>query len=151
MTSSGGKNADGTIFKIATSGSSYTVLSHLNGAWQGNVPEDNLAVGKDSAYYGVTQYGGANDQGTIFKICGGVTTTLRSLSRTTDSSNPTGGIVKGKDGNLYGMTETGEKRSCQIRTNSSLGGVDNKTSLLIEQSFLIISDMSSIALGFTTK
>jgi uncharacterized repeat protein (TIGR03803 family) len=71
------------------------------------VPQDNLALGKDSAYYGVTQYGGTFNAGTIFKICGGVTTTLRSLSRNTDGGNPTAGLVRGKDGNLYGMTETG--------------------------------------------
>ncbi len=46
MTNSGGKNEDGTIFKIASSGT-LTVLNHLNGATHGNTPQDNLAIGKD--------------------------------------------------------------------------------------------------------
>ncbi len=38
MTNSGGKNANGTIFKTSTAGS-LTVLQHLNGGALGNVPQ----------------------------------------------------------------------------------------------------------------
>jgi uncharacterized repeat protein (TIGR03803 family) len=62
MTNSGGKDGDGTIFKVTTAGA-ITVLSHLNGGAQGNTPQDNLVLGKDSAYYGVTAYGGLYDYG----------------------------------------------------------------------------------------
>ncbi|WP_018611489.1 choice-of-anchor tandem repeat GloVer-containing protein [Segetibacter koreensis] len=106
MTNAGGKNTHGTIFKITSSGS-LTVLNHLNGATQGNLPQDNLAVGNDGAYYGVTKNGGTYDFGTIFKICGGVTTVLRSFNRNVDGGNPQGGLLKGTDGNFYGMTESG--------------------------------------------
>jgi uncharacterized repeat protein (TIGR03803 family) len=106
MTYSGGKNAKGTVFKITTAGA-FTVLAHLNGATLGNMSQDNLALGKDSAYFGITTYGGAYNYGTVFKICGGVTSLLRSFNRNTDGGNPQGGLVKANDGNLYGMTETG--------------------------------------------
>jgi uncharacterized repeat protein (TIGR03803 family) len=43
----------------------------------------------------------------VIKICGGVTTTLRSFNRNLDGGNPKGGLVRATDGNLYGMTEVG--------------------------------------------
>lgn len=106
MTNSGGRDGDGTVFKVNTSGV-ITVLNHFSGARQGNVPQDNLVLGKDSAYYGVATYGGVYDYGTVFKICGGVTTTLHSFNHNSDGGNPRGGIIKAIDGNLYGMTEVG--------------------------------------------
>ena len=71
------------------------------------MPQDNLVLGKDSAYYGVTTNGGTNNFGTIFKICGGVTTILHSFNNPTEGGNPSGGLVRGADGNLYGSTEVG--------------------------------------------
>ena len=103
---SGGKDGDGTIFKLSTAGA-ITILAHLNGSAKGNMPQDNLALGKDSAFYGVTTYGGTNNYGTIFKICGGATTILRSFNNATDGGNPSGGLVKAADGNFYGCTEVG--------------------------------------------
>ncbi len=105
MTYQGGKNGKGTIFKI--SGTTTTILSHLNGSIRGSEPRGNLAVGKDSAYFGVTKTGGTYNHGTLFKICGGVTTVLKSFNSGTDGANPIGGLLRGKDGNLYGMTEYG--------------------------------------------
>ncbi|MDO9373356.1 MAG: T9SS type A sorting domain-containing protein [Ferruginibacter sp.] len=106
MTNLGGKLALGTIVKITTA-HVFSVLTHFNGALMGNTPQDNLAIGKDSAYYGVTRNGGTYNYGTLFKICGGTTTVLRSFNRNVDGGNPMGGLVKGKDGNIYGTTETG--------------------------------------------
>lgn len=107
MTQYGGKNEDGTVFKVSTGGGTFNILAHLNGATVGNAPQDNLAIGKDSAYFGTTFSGGTYNQGTIFKICGGVTTVIKSFNRSTDGGNPSGGLVRGKDGNLYGTTEGG--------------------------------------------
>lgn len=42
MTNSGGKNGNGTIFKLATAGS-IMVLNHLNGGETGNAPQEGLA------------------------------------------------------------------------------------------------------------
>jgi uncharacterized repeat protein (TIGR03803 family) len=106
MNEDGGKYAKGTIFKLTSSGS-FTVLSHFNGSASGNEPQGNLAIGKDSAYFGVGRYGGAYNSGTIYKICGGVTTVLKSFNRNVDGSKPVGGLVRAKDGNLYGIAEEG--------------------------------------------
>ncbi|WP_216820621.1 choice-of-anchor tandem repeat GloVer-containing protein, partial [Cnuella takakiae] len=106
MTYAGGKNLKGTIFRLTTGGS-YSVLAHLNGSNTGNAPAGNVAIGKDSAYFGITRAGGTYNNGTIYKTCGGVTTVLRSLNRPTDGESPVGGLLRATDGNLYGMTENG--------------------------------------------
>lgn len=102
----GGKNGDGTIFKVNTGGSTFSVLAHMNGATIGNSPQGNLALGKDSAYFGVTRTGGTYNWGTVYKICGGVTTVLKSFDKNADGGTPTT-LVRAKDGNLYGATGTG--------------------------------------------
>jgi uncharacterized repeat protein (TIGR03803 family) len=79
----------------------------MHGAAAGHTPQDQLVIGKDSAYFGVTKAGGANDWGTVFKICGGVTTVIRSFNKATDGGSPIGGLVRGADGSVYGTTTTG--------------------------------------------
>lgn len=106
MAKTGGKSAKGTIFKLTTAGA-YTVLAHLNGSLIGNDPRGELALGKDSVYFGVSRTGGTYNFGTIYKICGRVTTVVKSFNRTTDGGNPIAGLLKGKDGNFYGVAETG--------------------------------------------
>jgi uncharacterized repeat protein (TIGR03803 family) len=58
-----------------------------------------------------TAAGGANDQGTVFKIApNGSLTALYgfcSESGSTDGSDPEAGLIQATDGNLYGATEFG--------------------------------------------
>ncbi|MFT3704905.1 MAG: Ig-like domain-containing protein [Agriterribacter sp.] len=110
MTNQGGSSFYGTIFKINTAGT-FTLISAINGAAQGNEPQENLVTGKDSALYGLTRYGGVYNYGTVFKVCGGVTSVLRSFNKTTDGANPSGALLRATDGNFYGMTETGGTNS----------------------------------------
>ena len=106
MNNDGGSNLYGTIFKISSTGT-YTVLTRLNGGITANQPQESVAQGADFGYYGTTLTGGINDQGTIFKICGGVYTLLRSFKSTTDGSLPKGSLLQASDGNFYGVTSTG--------------------------------------------
>lgn len=106
MTYAGGKYTYGTVIRITTA-NAFSVLAHLNGAAMGNVPLNNLAIGKDSTFYGVAQNGGAYNYGTVFKICGGTTTVVKSFNRLTDGALPAGGLLRGSDGNMYGTTTTG--------------------------------------------
>lgn len=106
MTKHGGKNMKGVVFQITTAGA-YKVLANLNGADHGNQPLGDVAIGKDSVYFGVAKTGGAFNFGTIYKICGGVTTVVKSFNRTVDGGNPIAGLMRGKDGNFYGVAETG--------------------------------------------
>ena len=106
MNNDGGSNLYGTIFKISSTGT-YTVLTRLNGGITANQPQESVAQGIDFGYYGTTLTGGMNDQGTIFKICGGVYSLLRSFKSTTDGGLPKGSLLQASDGNFYGVTSTG--------------------------------------------
>jgi uncharacterized repeat protein (TIGR03803 family) len=107
VTSGGGTNTYGTIFKMSSTGT-YTVLRHLNYATDGTNPRGHLVQGKDSAFYGITYGGGSFGYGTIFKITtAGVFTVLRHMNRPTDGGQSYSSLVEGTDGNLYGITYAG--------------------------------------------
>lgn len=67
MTSSGGTNDLGTIFKIKPDGTSYQKLLDFNGAVNGSYPYSYL-ISQGGILYGTTNYGGVNDMGTLFKV-----------------------------------------------------------------------------------
>jgi uncharacterized repeat protein (TIGR03803 family) len=111
MTSNGGGSSrGGTLFKInaSVSPAAFTVMVRFNGgAALGNAPTGNLVQATDGAFYGVNSAGGAFGYGTVFKICAGVTTVVKSFNRTTDGAKPLGSLIQATDGNLYGTTSDG--------------------------------------------
>jgi len=70
----------------------------------------SLVQGTDGNLYGTTESGGANGEGTMFKVTPtGTLTTLYSFcakTNCTDGSLPFGGLVLGTDGNFYGTTSS---------------------------------------------
>ncbi len=70
-------------------------------------------MGTDGNLYGVTNVGGASNNGTVFKITlpGGAVTTLYSFTGAADGANPTTGLVLATDGNFYGTTNAGGNSS----------------------------------------
>jgi uncharacterized repeat protein (TIGR03803 family) len=85
----------------------------------GETPTGPLAIGKNGALYGTTEYGGAylasGGSGTVFSLTapespGGAWTqsVLWSFGGTsTDGEVPLGGVVIGPEGSLYGTTVSG--------------------------------------------
>jgi uncharacterized repeat protein (TIGR03803 family) len=70
-------------------------------------PTAALVQGSDGNFFGTTEYGGANNDGTIFQVTpAGVLTTLVSFSGTNGAA-PYGALVQGTDGNFYGTTSAG--------------------------------------------
>lgn len=121
-TQEGGAYGAGTVFKIAPGGTLITLHSFCevdgsNGCTDGDSPWSGLVEGKGSNFYGTTQGGGANGDGTVFKMTSeGILTTLYSfcnLSNCADGSEPESTLVFATDGNLYGTTTT------------AMGGADN--------------------------
>lgn len=106
LTSSGGTNSYGTIFKMTPAGI-FTVIRHLSHA-DGTNPRGHLVLGADGNYYGATYSGGSNSYGTIFKLTTtGTFTVLRNLNSAADGANCYGSLVKGSDNNFYGITNGG--------------------------------------------
>jgi uncharacterized repeat protein (TIGR03803 family) len=108
-----GANGGGTVFKITPGGTLRTLYSFCSqtDCADGLLPEAGLVQGTDGNLYGTTFEGGANSNGTIFKITpGGALTTLYSFcsqSGCTDGNYPAAGLIQAADGNFYGTTVKG--------------------------------------------
>lgn len=111
----GGAFAEGTIYE----------LSPNNGGWAERVVHD-FTGGADGAtgslgpllldtagnFYGVTELGGANGFGTVFKLAPGsggswAFSTLYAFQGQPDAAFPYGGLIADPHGNLYGTTYYG--------------------------------------------
>jgi uncharacterized repeat protein (TIGR03803 family) len=105
----GGTNAQGTVFRMARDGGSYTVLHHFGAPREGHSLESSLLLGNDGWLYGTTVSGGTNGYGTVFKMntSGGGYAVLRGFTNSPDGANPYGGLAQGSDGALYGVTTYG--------------------------------------------
>jgi uncharacterized repeat protein (TIGR03803 family) len=109
----GGANDDGTVYQLTPAGVLTTIYNFcsLSGCADGAIPDGALALGSDGNLYGTTFLGGANNDGSVFKITtSGALTTLYSFcskASCADGSNPFGALIQGSDGNLYGTTYQG--------------------------------------------
>jgi len=85
------------------------VVLHSFAGTDGAGPEARLIRGSDGNFYGSTRYGGAHNDGTVFKLTpSGRLTTLYSFgSQEGDGSEPYASLIQGSDGNFYGTTELG--------------------------------------------
>jgi uncharacterized repeat protein (TIGR03803 family) len=100
-TTSGGGYGGGSIFKVGTDGSGFSVLHSFtqssgisNANDDGFAPQGRLILSGDTLY-GAAAYGGAFGNGTVFKIAtdGIAFTTLHHFSGTNDGANPLSGLI----------------------------------------------------------
>jgi len=106
-----GNPADGILYKVTPTGT-FTLLHAFTGGADGGQPEGPPIQASDGNFYGSTSIGGAQGQGTVYKlILGGTLTTLYSFTGGTDGSVPSGPFVQGTDGYLYGSTQLGGAHS----------------------------------------
>jgi uncharacterized repeat protein (TIGR03803 family) len=70
-TFAGGVNALGTIFAITPGGKLNTLYDFVNDG-KGTNPEGTLTQGTDGNFYGITNSGGAENQGTVYQFSMGL-------------------------------------------------------------------------------
>jgi uncharacterized repeat protein (TIGR03803 family) len=111
----------GTVFKITPSGAFTSLYSFCSRqepnsvfCLDGNTPA-SVIEGRDGNFYGTTFFGGAHNDGTVFKLTpAGALTTLYSFCSRGDANihdcldgvDPNG-LIEGSDGNFYGTTSAG--------------------------------------------
>lgn len=123
----GGANNQGTVFKISPAGTLTTLYSFcsLPSCADGMEPENGLVQATNGDLYGTTGYGGANHDGTIFRITlsGAMTTVYNfcSVALCADGSYPTA-LIQARDGNLYGATDVGGVSRVGTVFKITLGG-----------------------------
>ena len=110
-TSSGGANGLGTVFKIGTNGTGYTVLKDFGGfAGDSETPVAGVMEDQYGVLYGTAYQGGDYTYGTIYRLDkdGNNYSVVYSFGGTgTDAVNPSAALVQGSDGTLYGTTYGG--------------------------------------------
>jgi uncharacterized repeat protein (TIGR03803 family) len=105
----------GTVFKMTLGGKLTTLYTFCSeGAWpncpDGSQLQYSLGQGKDGSFYGVTEDGGLNNDGTVFKITPqGFFMTLHSFNGA-DGFQPAG-LIEASSGNFYGTTVYGGANS----------------------------------------
>jgi uncharacterized repeat protein (TIGR03803 family) len=112
-TSYGGVNSNrgGTVFELSPSGGHWTesTLYSFTGGADGESPSAGLIFDHSNNFYGTTQLGGANNNGTVFELSpSGSSWTESVLYRFTgsrDGKYPVAGLLLGADGILYGTAE----------------------------------------------
>jgi uncharacterized repeat protein (TIGR03803 family) len=99
----------------ASMAQTFTTL-HSFDSTDGANPNGGLALATNGSFYGTTQVGGSNGDGTVFKITpAGALTTLYSFCSSyecEDGANPYAGLALATNGNLYGTTRYGGLSSC---------------------------------------
>lgn len=106
----GGLYNHGTIFKYEIPTNVVTILHNFSGTTDGKYPHGSLLEATDGNLYGLTELGGVNDLGTIFKYdkTNSATTIVYSFSGTPiDGSTPFGDLIQATNGLLYGLTYSG--------------------------------------------
>ena len=109
-TGGGGSAGFGTVFSMDLQGHVKTLHSFAGAPTDGAVPLGPVTHGQDGRMYGTTVRGGANDQGTVWRI--GVherhERVLHSFAADgVDGNNPWSGVVQASNGRFYGTTATG--------------------------------------------
>jgi uncharacterized repeat protein (TIGR03803 family) len=113
-TPDGGAYAEGTVYQLSPSGGGWQekIIHNFTGGNDGAVGSLGLLL-IDSAggVYGVTELGGANSAGTVFRLSSSGGTwnliTLYAFKGQPDAAFPYGGLISDASSNLYGTTYYG--------------------------------------------
>jgi uncharacterized repeat protein (TIGR03803 family) len=99
VTAAGGTHNDGTIFEIKSTGF-FSTGHNFTTALDGGAPEGALVQATDGNLYGTTFYGGANNDGTVFRLSAG----LGPLVTPVPTAGPVAAAVTILGNNLTGTT-----------------------------------------------
>jgi uncharacterized repeat protein (TIGR03803 family) len=123
MTYVGGTVKSGTLFKCSTTGT-QVVLDNFASCSNGNLPYGNVIQATDGNLYGMTEYGGTYNLGSIFQYnpVSGAYKTLYDFD-SIHGATPTGTLLQANNGKLYGMTDDGGKHGYGILFSITTAGV----------------------------
>jgi uncharacterized repeat protein (TIGR03803 family) len=102
-----GSSGFGVVYKLDPSGHE-TVLYSFSGGADGGYPAAGVIRDAAGNLYGTAWYGGAFNEGVVFKIdTSNTEKVLYSFTGRADGGSPFSGLVRDPSGNLYGTTEGG--------------------------------------------
>ena len=108
MTTQGGTNDAGVIYKYDLSTQNLTKELDFDGSGNGGAPRGKLLQASNGKLYGMTYYGGTNGYGVLFEYDFATSTYTKKLDfGALYGENPPGSLIEISDGMLYGMTVSG--------------------------------------------
>src|ERR1051326_4895497 len=109
----GGLHKIGEVFRANPEGEITVLTSFCFDVHCPQLPFRTLNLGSDGYFYGVTQGGGINEGGTVYKINShGRGVVLHSFTPFDSNGTEPVGVVEGSDGNFYGTTAEGGNLDC---------------------------------------
>jgi len=103
-TGSGGRFNAGTVFKFTRGGTLVSLHSFRPALGDGRSPIGGVVADSNGNLYGTTEFGGASDMGTVYKVDRqGNETVIHSFAGGTEGQQPLSGLLLDR-GNLYGTT-----------------------------------------------
>jgi uncharacterized repeat protein (TIGR03803 family) len=97
----GGSKGGGTVYKYTTAGA-YSIVYPINDDTEGSVSTSALVKGNDGALYAMTNSGGTNNNGIIFKTTtSGAFTVLNNFNGSSVGNTLISSFIKGKDSAYY--------------------------------------------------
>ncbi|GHN02078.1 hypothetical protein WSM22_35670 [Cytophagales bacterium WSM2-2] len=107
-TAGGGYNHVGIIFEYTIASGALVKKYEFSGKPDGRTPVGKLVLASNQKLYGMTRYGGVNDEGTLFEFDPATNTYTKKydFSNTGSGGNPQGSLIQAVDGYLYGMTSS---------------------------------------------
>ncbi len=103
----GGNNFYGDIFSFDPNSGTNTVIYSFDST-SGQYPYSGLIQASNGLLYGMTQYGGANNEGVLFSYNTGSNTEAVAVNfNDANGSYPEGNLLQASNGLIYGMTPNG--------------------------------------------
>ena len=110
-TSGGGTNGNGTVFRVNTTGTTFTNVCIFGGGPGGGISQGGLVQGVDSNFYGTTSSGGTGNNGNVFKL-------VLASSTTNTLTQITSILVVGTD--VYVLLPTLNGETYQLQFSNSM-------------------------------
>ena len=101
VTEGGGANSEGALFKLS-SGGTETLLHSFGSTGDGTLPDGAVTIESNGDMVGTTNYGGASDNGTIWKLAANGTYTVLHSFASNEGNFIRGRLVQDGKGNFYG-------------------------------------------------
>ncbi|MFZ4929470.1 choice-of-anchor tandem repeat GloVer-containing protein [Chryseobacterium sp. Mn2064] len=130
MTFRGGISDKGTLFEYDYNTNENIKKIDFNGAGNGTNPAGSLIQASNGKLYGLTEYGGAYNNGVLFEydLDTGTLTKKYEFQNTSNGKVPTGHLIQATNGKLYGLAQYGG-----VNNNGALFEYDPITSIYIKK------------------
>jgi uncharacterized repeat protein (TIGR03803 family) len=108
-TNQGGATWCGVIFDYDITTEGFSVLYTFDGPNHGRAPTSNLNIGFDGNLYGMTELGGLNDKGVLFRFNpnSNLVVNLMDFDGANLGARPLGDLMTASNNKMYGFTSDG--------------------------------------------